>query len=256
MNTVVDEVLNTSATGNKIKFTITPDGGTPYTATIELATPVSTTGTPINKQLFDSIQADITSLNNNKLNVSAKASQSEAEAGTNDTKYMTPLKVKQELAVNKITRTQFAKWTTSTYTLDIANYITTDTLKLEIMLDCRFESTFKTLLLNGTKFHQYSGLANTLDTYTSTFNITNENAYIEQATIKLEIFPNEKRIYISGTTKSRNSSSSGTSTHSTGPVYEQVGYETLTTLTMGKLDDSTNPVYNSDFPISIIEYKK
>lgn len=166
---------------------------------------------------------------------------------------MTPLRTKQEIAVNKITRTQLAKWT-GAYTLNIANYITANTLKLEIMLDGVFESTYTPLTLNGTKFHQYSGLANSLGTYTSTFNITNEYTYIAKATIKLEVFPNEKRIYISGTTQSRNNAS-GSATQSTSSVYEQVGYETLTTLTMGKLDDSTNPVYNSDYPISIIEYK-
>lgn len=251
MTNFVDTVFNTSATGNVIKYNLKHADGTTEQVQLSVATPITTQGTALNKAFFDTIQTDL----NNKLAISSKASQSEAETGTNDTKYMTPLKVKQELAVNKITRTQLAKWTTSTYTLNIGDYIKANTLKLEIMLDCRFESTFKTLLLNGTKFHQYSGLANTLDAYTSTFNITNEKAYIEQATIKLEVFPNEKRIYISGQTKSRNNTS-GSATTSTGSVYEQVGYETLTTLTMGKLDDSTNPVYNSDYPISIIEYTK
>lgn len=61
--------------------------------TIEQITPVVQEGTPINKVLFDSIQADL----NSKLPISAKATTAEAETGADDTKYMTPLKVLQEI---------------------------------------------------------------------------------------------------------------------------------------------------------------
>lgn len=59
MISVIDEVLNTSATEDKVKYKITFEDGTIKTATIELATPVTTEGTPLNKLLFDSIQADL-----------------------------------------------------------------------------------------------------------------------------------------------------------------------------------------------------
>lgn len=59
MISVIDEVLNTGATEDKVKYKITFEDGTIKTATIELATPVTTEGTPLNKLLFDSIEADL-----------------------------------------------------------------------------------------------------------------------------------------------------------------------------------------------------
>ena len=50
-------------------------------------------GTPLNKLLFDGIKDDIDS----KLATSSKATQTEAEGGSNNTKYMTPLRVLQEV---------------------------------------------------------------------------------------------------------------------------------------------------------------
>lgn len=55
MINVVDEVLNTGATDNKIKYTLTHEDNTTELVQIDLATPVTTVGTPLNKALFDSI---------------------------------------------------------------------------------------------------------------------------------------------------------------------------------------------------------
>lgn len=91
MNNVVDEVLAGSP-----RYTIKDNGGTTLydNVQIDLKTQVTTAGTPLNKALFDSIQTDL----NSRLLVSNKASQSEANTGTNDTKYLTPLKVQQKLS--------------------------------------------------------------------------------------------------------------------------------------------------------------
>lgn len=53
-------------------------------------------GTKLNKAYFDTIQTDVNNLNTNKLNVSAKATQAQAEAGSDNTNYMTPLRVQQK----------------------------------------------------------------------------------------------------------------------------------------------------------------
>ena len=97
MTNVVDEVLNTAQTDNKVKYILTRDNGTTENVQIDLLTPVVTQGTPLNKALFDSIQADITSLNNNKLNISSKATNAEAQAGTNTTKYLVPSTMQAKL---------------------------------------------------------------------------------------------------------------------------------------------------------------
>ena len=72
MNNVVDEVLNTSATDNKVKYKITYSNNTSDIVELDLYTPVTTQGTPINRTLFESIRTDLTNLNNNKENVSNK----------------------------------------------------------------------------------------------------------------------------------------------------------------------------------------
>lgn len=56
---VIDEVLNTGATDNKVKYTLTHANGTTELVQIDLATPVTTAGTPLNRYLFNSIQADV-----------------------------------------------------------------------------------------------------------------------------------------------------------------------------------------------------
>lgn len=112
----VDAILDTSQTGGVIKYNLIHADSTTEQVQLAMATPVQTQGTPLNKATFDSIQTDLTNLNNNKLNVSSKATQSEAEAGTNDTKYMTPLKVQQKLNSYKTTYENSTTSTSYTYT--------------------------------------------------------------------------------------------------------------------------------------------
>ena len=85
----VDEVLNTASTGNKIKYLLTKEDSSTELVQIDLVTPVTTQGTPLNKATFDSIKADIEA----RLEISSKATQAEVVAGTNDTKYITPQKL-------------------------------------------------------------------------------------------------------------------------------------------------------------------
>lgn len=93
MNNVIDEVLNTAATDNKVKYRITHSDSTTEDVTIELITPVTVQGTALNKALFDSIQADL----NTRLLISSKATKAQAEAGTDETNYMTPKTVLDEI---------------------------------------------------------------------------------------------------------------------------------------------------------------
>lgn len=90
MNNVIDEVL-----AGEPRYNIKTDGGSSIynNVQIDLATNVTTAGTPLNKALFDSIQADL----NTRLLISNKATTSEAQTGTNDVKYTTPKKVQDKL---------------------------------------------------------------------------------------------------------------------------------------------------------------
>lgn len=75
MINVIDEVLNTGATENKVKYTLTHADGTTELVQLDLATPVTTVGTPLNRELFNSIQSFLmTSTTPQTFNVTAKAS--------------------------------------------------------------------------------------------------------------------------------------------------------------------------------------
>lgn len=56
MTNFTDEVLNTGATGNKVKYKITHADSTEEIVEIELATPVTTEGTPLNKATLEAMQ--------------------------------------------------------------------------------------------------------------------------------------------------------------------------------------------------------
>lgn len=105
MNNVVDEVLAGSP-----RYTIKDNGGTTLydNVQINLKTQVTTAGTPLNKALFDSIKDDL----NSRLLTSNKATTAEAQAGTNDVKYMTPKKVQDKID----SLTTSASYTNSTST--------------------------------------------------------------------------------------------------------------------------------------------
>jgi len=67
-------------------------------------------GTKINKVLFDSIKTDLDS----KLPTDSKATQSEAQTGTNNTKYMTPLRTDEYYTARKATQTEAQTGTDNT----------------------------------------------------------------------------------------------------------------------------------------------
>ena len=88
MNNVIDEVL-----AGEPRYNIKDNNGTSIYSNvqIDLATQVTTAGTPLNKALFDSIKTDL----NSRLLISNKATGNDVKTGTNDTKYITPLANKQ-----------------------------------------------------------------------------------------------------------------------------------------------------------------
>ena len=97
---------------------------------IEMVTKVLQESTPLNKVLFDSIKNDIDS----RLLTSNKATTEQANAGTDDTTYMTPLKTMQVLEngckvfENNIDITK----SNQNYNINVDNYVTTNTLFVEI----------------------------------------------------------------------------------------------------------------------------
>ena len=93
MNNVVDEVLDTAQTDNKVKYKIIHADSTEEIVQLELYTPVTTEGTALNKLLFDSIADDI----NSRLLTSNKASNDEAKAGTDTNKYIVPSTLQAKL---------------------------------------------------------------------------------------------------------------------------------------------------------------
>jgi len=127
MNNVVDEVLNTSATDNKVKYKITYSNNTSDIVELDLYTPVTTQGTPINRALFESIRTDLTNLSNNKENISNKTNTISSSSTT--TQYPNAKAVYNYIQNNVISLIElsnsYSEWTLTTgsrtYTQNFTN---------------------------------------------------------------------------------------------------------------------------------------
>lgn len=162
MNNVVDEVL---AGEPRYKLTYN-DNTTASNVKIELTTQVTTAGTPLNRTLFESIRTDL----NSRMLTSNKATQAQAEAGTDDTKYMTPLKTKQ--AINKLATTTTFSAGHSTETLYTFNNSSTATIRIigNIGSPAYHQTSYPSLVLNGSLI--FLNINDTWESPTSSKSIT------------------------------------------------------------------------------------
>lgn len=241
MNNVVDEVLT-----DLEKFRILDNqGNTLYdNVTIEQITPVQIQGTPLNKVLFDSIKNDL----NSRLLISNKATQAEAEAGSNNTKYLTPLRVKEFANKNvgcKITRLNLSS--SSVTEINTSDLFDDKTEKVEIIVDIRCSSTSQNgrLTLNGTSIRTNG--AGTVPSSSSSRNIFNKNNAYEMLG-KLELYPSmqltssDNSGFYSFTGKIINSSSEEIST-------EQGTFSNLTSIVFPRLSNS-----NHNYQVAIYKF--
>lgn len=156
MNNVVDEVLNLASTDGVVKYRITPDGEDSFVAQIDLETAVTTQGTAFNKVLFDSIQADL----NTRLLIASKATQSQAEAGTNNTYYMTALRTAQAIFAQRKVRTYNLSLTAGQWNdIILADYTNSNTQK--IVIEGTVTPTYDMTLVTSGDTTQVIGTATT-----------------------------------------------------------------------------------------------
>lgn len=143
MNNVIDEVLAGSP-----RYTIKDNGGTTLydNVQIDLKTQVTTQGTPLNKALFDSIQADL----NTRLLISNKASSGEVQAGTNNTKYITPLANKQGKEALITTKTIYATGSATAQTIFDFSTATGSIVEISGTYGENTTGSEQTIYLNGT----------------------------------------------------------------------------------------------------------
>lgn len=137
----IDEVLS----GMPV-YRITHQDNSTENVSIDLVTTVTTQGTPLNKVLFDSIKDDL----NSRLLISSKATQVQAEAGTDNTNYMTVLRTKQFCAKNVgVKKTLIELSTSGTNTIDLTQYLNDNVRKLEVIFDTRFGSSYRGITVNA-----------------------------------------------------------------------------------------------------------
>lgn len=178
----IDEILASAP-----KYTITHNDNTTEEVSIDLATTVTTQGTPLNKALFDSIKDDLDA----RLLIADKATTIEAQTLTNDSHYMTPLKVKEGLQY--LTKTGSASNSTTTAQtttmLDMTD-IVADAKRIIVsgMLKAYSNSSIK---INGTGLRYDDSSATT----TVTFNVTGTIIGATYNPFKIEIDLNAKTIY-------------------------------------------------------------
>ena len=134
--------------------------------------------------MFDSIKNDL----NSRLLIASKATQAQAEAGSDDTNYSTSLKVKQYCDKNVgVKKTLIALVTGQTTSLDITQYFTSQTEKIEIIVDATTspsDSGGKLSLVGSTIIHGSGGSA-VGDTTRNIGGISNASFIIG----KLELYP-------------------------------------------------------------------
>lgn len=142
MNNFVDEVLVSAP-----RYNIKDNDGNMLFSNVqtELATRVQTQGTPLNKAFFDSIKNDL----NSRLLINNKASTAEAVAGTDNTKYMTPLRTKEVL--NSLKTIRNIATGTQSETLYTFNNNSTSIIKIEGLIGSPavYNNSFPTITLNG-----------------------------------------------------------------------------------------------------------
>lgn len=152
MNNVVDEVL-----AGEPRYNITDSQGNILyrNVKIDLATAITTAGTPLNKVLFDSIRADL----NSRLLIANKATTAEAQTGTNDVKYMTPLKTKQAIQNLKSVQTYTTETTGTIYTF---NNSSVQTIKITgaFGIPATYGSNPPTITISGTNIYLEQRLLN------------------------------------------------------------------------------------------------
>lgn len=195
----IDTVLDGSPT---FKFTY-DDNTTATNVKIELENDIQTLGTAMNKALFDSIADDL----NSRLLISNKASNAEAKAGTNDTKYMTPAKVQTKLQTLTTRATQTHSGDTrTTYTLlgNVSNQV------IDIFANISAgngSSNYASVTFNGTGLK----IESTVDSLTSAtatsvplqfFSTTKQTMHLRIDTYSKTITGNLYRLYTSTGTPS------------------------------------------------------
>lgn len=152
----IDEVLASAP-----KYTITHADTTTEEVSIDLATTVTTQGTPLNKALFDSIKDDLDA----RLLIADKATNNDAITGTNTSKYIVPATLQAKL--DNMNAIQGTNSTTITGESGIHSYTiyepsmisSTDTGTVTIYGLCTSTtSTASTLTINGTDIGGVSSL--------------------------------------------------------------------------------------------------
>lgn len=211
-------------------------------------------GRAMNKEFFDSIQTDL----NNLLPKSSKATQAEAEAGTNNTKYMTPLRVSQLLNAGrgvKYTGINLIEDEVLT-TIDLNQYINENVRKLEIIINAIFhdyKDSYQPILLKGSTIRVGDGGDYGTSTDSRSIGATSltDTLRVVSCGLLIEIY-NDSHYY-------RASGHIDSSTSGSSADIEEIGtFNSLSELVVGPRYHSSGQGYSRNFPtqIGIYQYMK
>lgn len=168
-----------------------------------------------------------------------KASQAEAEAGTDDFKYMPAKKVRQAChAFRNVKYNSITCSTNSSNEIDLEDYITDGVCKLEVILNLNFSSHNNNVVITGTKIKDFGA------TIIGETSVDLGGSY--KALLFIEIYPKQNCIKIRGQTAPNGQTVQKDSVYS---------YETLTNITFGAIEDTDGGhMKNYANPVSIIQY--
>lgn len=196
---------------------------------IELITALVQQGTPLNKLLFDSINSSI----NERLLITSKATETEAVNGTDDTKYLTPLKLRKVLEgdnYNYIKKEKIMVGDENVKTIDLRTYLSEYT---DIIIELNVTKYFGDntgILLQGSDFEQYGTFLyrQTGGTVTGYCERNDTSIWLHHGAIQSR-FVGEVKINNKGVINSK-IIASGNLTASTGLYEEMTTFDTLTSI--------------------------
>lgn len=213
---------------------------------------ITNVGRAMNKEFFDSIDSDI----KDRLEITNKATLIEAREGLNDTKYVTPLGVKEYSDNhNGIVYTGIELSTTENTTINLAEYMTENVKKVEIIINAYFDTNWTSFKLTGSVINTYGSAYR--DSLSKSEVELGGVSHISQGVALLSIFPKANLYKYIGNVYSMSSASGAASGTGKLNLIESGSFVSLSTLTVGKKKANTSVnTYNFDNQIHIYQYVK
>lgn len=208
-------------------------------------------GNAWNKIIYDGIKSEFGDV----LYITEKASQAEAEGGTNNTKYMTPLTTVQ--CVDKVKGLKYTGIDISSNannTIDLTQYLNTSIEKIDVIINAFLTASSATqyvpVKINGTRMFKNTGGKPSTSSDANQI-IIGEIQRVRQALIHMSIYPKSNFFSIDGSVLQYNSAD-------ITRVNDIYTYESLTSINIGQAYTTGGTAVHQNYAnqVHIFQYLK